>query len=85
MNAEVMAGEVLLTISKDKVERVRLLSEYKYIVDTQSKIVQVEHEGAAKKQAEIARNALREGVSIDLIQKIIGLDNETISQLSLNG
>jgi predicted transposase YdaD len=41
--------------------------------------------GEAKKQAEIARNALREGASIDFIQKITGLDSETISQLSLNG
>jgi hypothetical protein len=48
-----MAGEVLLTISRDEVERARLLSEYKYIVDTQSKVVQAEREGAAKKQAEI--------------------------------
>jgi hypothetical protein len=38
-----------------------------------------------KKQAEIARNALREGASIDFIQKITGLDSATISQLSLNG
>jgi hypothetical protein len=79
-----MAGEVLLTISKDEVERARLLSEYKYIVDTQSKVVQAKREGKAEKQAEIARNALREGASIDFIQKITGLDSETISQLSLN-
>jgi predicted transposase/invertase (TIGR01784 family) len=76
-----MAGEVLLTISRDEVERARLLSEYKYIVDTQSKVVQAERE----KQAEIARNALREGLSIDLIQKITGLDSAIISQLPLNG
>jgi predicted transposase/invertase (TIGR01784 family) len=39
-----MAGEVLLTISKDKGERARLLSEYKYVVDTQSKVVQAKRE-----------------------------------------
>jgi hypothetical protein len=36
-----MAGEVLLTISRDEVERARLLSE---LVDTQSKVVQAERE-----------------------------------------
>jgi predicted transposase/invertase (TIGR01784 family) len=78
-----------MTISKDEVERARLLSEYKYIVDTQSKVVQAKHEGRvegeAKKQAEIARNALREGLSIDLIQKLTGLDSAAISQFSQNG
>jgi predicted transposase/invertase (TIGR01784 family) len=40
-----MASEVLLTISKDEIERARLLSEYKYVVDTQSKVVQARREG----------------------------------------
>jgi predicted transposase/invertase (TIGR01784 family) len=34
-----MAGEVLMSISKDEIERARLMSEYKYVVDTQSKVV----------------------------------------------
>jgi hypothetical protein len=37
MNGE---GERDMTISKDEIERARLLGEYKYIVDTQSKVVQ---------------------------------------------
>ena len=37
-----MAGEVLMSISKDEAERARLMSEYKYVVDTQSKLVQAE-------------------------------------------
>ena len=40
-----MASEVLLTISKDEVERARLLSEYKYELDTQSKLVSAKREG----------------------------------------
>ena len=40
-----MASEVLLEISRDEVERVRLMSEYKYQLDIQSKLVQ------AKRQA----------------------------------
>jgi hypothetical protein len=35
-----MASEVLVSISRDEAERARLLSEYKYVVDLQSKIVQ---------------------------------------------
>jgi hypothetical protein len=42
-----------MTISKDEVERARLLSEYKYIVDTQSKVVQAKREGRVEEQAEI--------------------------------
>jgi hypothetical protein len=40
-----MASEVLMTISKDEVERARLMSEYKYEVDTQSKVVYAKREG----------------------------------------
>ena len=40
-----MASEVLLTISKDEVERARLVSEYKYQLDTQSKLVHAKREG----------------------------------------
>ncbi|GMO26396.1 MAG: hypothetical protein Ta2B_06550 [Termitinemataceae bacterium] len=34
-----MASEVLISISRDEVERARLMSEYKYVVDHQSKMV----------------------------------------------
>jgi hypothetical protein len=40
-----MACQVLRTISKDEVERARLMSEYKYVVDHQSKMVQAEQRG----------------------------------------
>ena len=43
-----MASEVLLKISKDEIERARLMSEYKYQLDTQSKLVQAEREGERK-------------------------------------
>ncbi|GMO30399.1 MAG: hypothetical protein Ta2B_11200 [Termitinemataceae bacterium] len=41
-----MASEVLISISRDEVERARLMSEYKYVTDHQSKLVQ------AKRQTE---------------------------------
>ncbi|MDR1929851.1 MAG: hypothetical protein LBQ44_04390 [Treponema sp.] len=40
-----MAGQVLMSISRDGVERARLMSEYKYVVDTQSKVVTAKREG----------------------------------------
>jgi predicted transposase/invertase (TIGR01784 family) len=45
-----MASEVLMTISKDEVERARLVSEYKYQLDTQSKIVHARREGEQKER-----------------------------------
>ena len=40
-----MASEVLLGISRDEAEWARLMSEYKYEVDTQSKLVTAERKG----------------------------------------
>ena len=40
-----MASKVLMTISKDEQERARLLSEYKYQMDTQSKLVHAKRMG----------------------------------------
>jgi predicted transposase/invertase (TIGR01784 family) len=40
-----MASQVLIHISKDEVERARLMSEYKYEVDMQSKVVDARREG----------------------------------------
>ena len=47
-----MASEVLMTISKDEVERARLMSELKYELDTQSKITYARNEGRAEGRAE---------------------------------
>ena len=43
-----MASQVLMTISRDEVERARLISEEKYILDTQSKLVHAKREGEAR-------------------------------------
>jgi hypothetical protein len=40
-----MASEVLMSISRDEVERARLLSEYKYQMDMQSKLVHAKRVG----------------------------------------
>jgi len=40
-----MAGKTLLTVSKDERERARMMSEYKYITDHQSNVVEAEQRG----------------------------------------
>ena len=40
-----MASEVLMTISRDEIERARLMSELKYELDTQSRITHAKREG----------------------------------------
>ena len=64
-----MASEVLMTISKDEIERARLLSELKYELDTQSKLVHAERRG---KQQII--NLLKSGKSPEEIIREYGDD-----------
>jgi len=77
-----MASEVLVTISKDEIERARLESELKYELDTQSKLAYAKQEGREEGREEVARNALSKGIPLDLIQDITGLDAETIRELA---
>jgi predicted transposase/invertase (TIGR01784 family) len=88
-----MASRVLMTISRDEVERARLISEEKYVLDTQSKLVHAKRQGEARgikkgraeghteEKREIARNALAEGATVEFVQKITGLDMETIKNI----
>ncbi|MDR2177779.1 MAG: Rpn family recombination-promoting nuclease/putative transposase, partial [Treponema sp.] len=48
-----MASEVLMSISKDEAERARLMSEFKYQMDTQSKIGHARREGKLEGREEI--------------------------------
>jgi predicted transposase/invertase (TIGR01784 family) len=80
-----MASEVLLRISKDEAERARLMSEYKYVVDTQSKVVQARREG--KKEGlregvrEVARKLKSRGVATAQIAEDTGLTVQQIEEL----
>jgi predicted transposase/invertase (TIGR01784 family) len=76
-----MAGQVLLSISKDEKERARLTSEYKFAVDLQSKIVDAERNARRVEKIEIARNALQKNMSIDDIIDITGLTREEVESL----
>ncbi|MDR2070142.1 MAG: Rpn family recombination-promoting nuclease/putative transposase [Treponema sp.] len=71
-----MAGEVLLRISKDEVERARLMSEYKYVVDTQSKVVHAKREGRKEGLKEGRKEGKQEEISaiLELINKGYSLE-----------
>jgi hypothetical protein len=82
MNAESMAGQVLLTISRDEVECARLLSEYKYIVDTQSKVVQAKREGRVEREAEILAFLNQGGTLEELKQRLATDARQSTAQVS---
>ena len=72
-----MAGQVLLSISKDEKERARLTSEYKFAVDLQSKMV--DSKRAALRQ--VARNMIADGESNEKIMRYTGLTFEEVEEL----
>jgi predicted transposase/invertase (TIGR01784 family) len=80
-----MASEVLMTISRDEIERARLLSEYKYEIDTQSRIATAlkkgEQTGEQRKALEIARNMKSLGITTDQIARATGLSYDVITKL----
>jgi predicted transposase/invertase (TIGR01784 family) len=84
-----MASEVLMSISKDEVERARLVSEYKYQLDMQSKLVHAKRqgrqegkkEGKKEEKLEIARNFKTLGAPIGQIVQATGLTEKQIDEL----
>jgi hypothetical protein len=66
-----MASEVLMTISKDEIEQARLMSEWKYEMDTQSRLVEAERKG--RKQI---LELMRQGYTIDQIEAKLGEDSQ---------
>jgi predicted transposase/invertase (TIGR01784 family) len=72
-----MASEVLITISKDEIERARLMSEWKYEMDTQSRLVEAKWETTA----EIARNLKALGDPVEKITRVTGLSEQQINEL----
>jgi hypothetical protein len=72
-----MAGQVLLSISKDEKERARLTSEYKYAVDLQSKMVDARRDG----HVDVARNLLSMNLPLDQIAAATGLSHAEVENL----
>jgi predicted transposase/invertase (TIGR01784 family) len=79
----------LLRISKDEAERARLMSEYKYAVDTQSKVVDAKREGLQKGLQKgrkegarvIARKMKSRGIAAEQIAEDTGLTLNQIGEL----
>jgi predicted transposase/invertase (TIGR01784 family) len=76
-----MASEVLMSISKDEAERARLMSEFKYQMDTQSKIGYARREGRLEGREEVARRLKSRGRPLSEIAEDTGLDIAVISEL----
>ena len=62
-----MASEVLLNISRDEEERARLMSEYKYQLDMQSKLVHAKRQGK-QEEAQYILNLIAQGLSTEEIR-----------------
>jgi predicted transposase/invertase (TIGR01784 family) len=63
-----MASQVLVKISRNEQERARLVSEYKYIVDTQSKMVEAERTGIRKGLRKGRQEGLQKGIQEGLLK-----------------
>jgi hypothetical protein len=86
-----MASEVLITISKDEVERARLVSEYKYQLDTQSKLVHAKREGRLEGLREGEQRGrqeiielLRSGKSLDEIIRGYGSKQQLDGKITIS-
>jgi len=76
-----MAVETLVNITQDEIEYARMCNLIKSQLDYQSGMVGAERKGRAEGKAETARNALAEGLPIEIIRKITGLSSEEIAKL----
>ena len=72
-----MAGEVLMSISKDERERAIFRSRRIAFADRESNTITAERRGVMV----VARNALRKGMSIDDIMDISGLTRGEVEVL----
>ena len=76
-----MASDVLMTISRDEIERDRIMREEKTRLDWQSYMAHERKEGRKEEREEIALNALAKGLPLETIQDITGMDLDTIKTL----
>jgi predicted transposase/invertase (TIGR01784 family) len=84
-----MASEVLMTISRDEIERARLMSEYKYAVDLQSRMVTARRQGKIEGKIEgeregivkVARKMKDQGIPVNQITRLTDMPPEDIAKL----
>jgi len=78
-----MATSAMCEITANEVEYARLTTDLKNMLDWQAGMVGAKREGLQEGLEAVARNALAQGASLDFVQKITGLDMETIKQLAI--
>jgi predicted transposase/invertase (TIGR01784 family) len=76
-----MASEVVMSISKDLEERLRLMSIEKAELDYQSKIVHAERKGQSKERKGVAQKMVNAGEPLNKIAEYTGLSPEEIEKL----
>ena len=80
-----MAGELLMSISQDERERAVFRSRRMYQTDRESDLATAEDRGEKRginrRNIEIARNMLSEGLTLDIITKCTGLTHREIEKL----
>ena len=76
-----MAGNLLMSVSKDEKERAIFLSRRKYQSDLESNLATAEDIGEQRKALAIARNMMADGDPIDKIIRNTGLTREEVEKL----
>ena len=72
-----MVSEVLLNISRDEEERARFMSEYKYQLDMQSKLVHAKRQGrqeGEQKRTQYVLDLIAQGLSAEEIRLRLEMD-----------
>ena len=76
-----MASKELLSVSRDEVERARLMSEYKYELDTQSRLVHAKKEGMKEGRQVGKKEGMKEGRQVGIKEGIKEGRQEVIALL----
>ncbi len=76
-----MAGNLLMSVSKDEKERAVFRSRRMYQTDRQSDLATAEDRGVQKGRMDVARNMLKRGRSIDEISEDTGLSHAEVTSL----
>jgi predicted transposase YdaD len=74
-------GGYMPPISKDEIEQARLMSEWKYEMDTQSRLVEAKRKIQRENTAKIARNLKKLGIPVEQIARFTGLSEQQINEL----
>ena len=75
------AERTLVKIDRDYINYIGKMNILKNEMDLAQRIYNIEQKAQTKEKLKIARNALSKGLSLELVQDITGLSNETIGRL----